>query len=65
MMSNGEKVDRAIELIRKASFVRERFDVNEICESFRDQELITLAETITDLINLVNDLRDILENDNR
>ena len=41
------------------------FDVNEIYESFRDQEFITLAETITDLINLVNDLRDILENDNR
>lgn len=62
MMSNGEKVDRAIELIRKASFTQEQFNVDEIYESFRDQELITLAETITDLINLVNDLRDILEN---
>lgn len=35
-MSNGEKVDRAIELIRKASFTQERFNVDEIYESFRD-----------------------------
>lgn len=61
MISDGEKVDKALELFKKASFTRKRFNANEVYESFRDQELITIAEALTDLLNLVNDLRDILE----
>lgn len=61
MISDREKVDKALELFHKVFFTRKRFTANEVYESFRDQELITIAETLTDLLNLVNDLRDILE----
>ena len=61
MISDGEKVNKALELFHKADFTRKRFSADEVFESFRDQDLITIAETLRDLLNLVNDLRDILE----
>ena len=61
MMSNGEKVDRAIELIRKAGYKNEITNPEEIYQVFREMELFEIAEEISGFLNLIYGLRDILE----
>ena len=61
MMSKTEKIDKAVELIRKAGIVNEIINPDEVYDHMRDMGLYEIAEDIADFVNLIYELRETLE----
>lgn len=62
-MTSKEKISKSLELIKRASYKDQRVNANEIYEAFREVELFEIAEDLTNLLNLVYDLREVLEDE--
>lgn len=60
-MTDNQKVEAALELISNAGIRDERTNANEVYEQMRSGTLMEIAEVIADSVNLVYDLRDVLE----
>lgn len=62
-MSDKEKVVNAIERIRKANIKDEIVTAESVYKEMKDCSLFEIAEVMTELFNLICDLRDILEDE--
>ena len=60
-MSNKDKVNKATELIHKAGYKNEITNPEEIYQGLREMEVFEIAEEISGFLNLLYDLREILE----
>ena len=62
-MTNEEKVKKSVEIIKKLGLRDQNFNAEEVFQNFREVSVFEIAETFTDMINAINDIRDILESE--
>ena len=60
-MADKEKVEKAIELIRKAAVEDEIVTAKDLYEEMKGYSLFEVAESMAEIVNLIYELRCVLE----
>ena len=64
-MTNEEKVKKSVEIIKKLGLRDRHFNAEEVFQNFREVSVFEIAETFADMVNAINDIKDILKSEDR
>ena len=60
-MSDREKIDTALEMIQQAGYRKDKIDPDDAYREMKRMELEEVAEEMSIMLNLINDIRETLE----
>ena len=64
-MTDSERIEAAVELIRKKKLLDELFTADEVYQKMRNCSLGEIADEFAQFFNLIYELRDVLEGERR